>query len=29
MTPDGIVSDISNEAEGEAWCRAGLHLEGK
>ena len=29
MTPDGIVSDVSNEAEGEAWCRAGLHLEGK
>jgi hypothetical protein len=28
-TPDGVVSDISSEAEGEAWCRAGLHLEGK
>jgi hypothetical protein len=28
-TPDGVVSDISTGAEGEAWCRAGLHLEGK
>ncbi len=28
-TPGGVVSDISNEAQGEAWCRAGLHLEGK
>jgi hypothetical protein len=28
-TPDGVVSDISSEAEGEAWCRAGLHLKGK
>ena len=28
-TPDGIVSDIPTDAEGEAWCRAGLHLEGK
>jgi hypothetical protein len=28
-TPEGVVSDISNEAEGEAWCRAGLHLEGR
>jgi len=28
-TPDGVVSDIATEAEGEAWCRAGLHLEGK
>lgn len=26
-TPDGVVSDIATEAEGEAWCRAGLHLE--
>ena len=28
-TPEGVVSDISNDTEGEAWCRAGLHLEGK
>jgi len=28
-TPDGVVSEISDEAEDEAWCRAGLHLEGK
>ncbi|HZV82124.1 MAG TPA: hypothetical protein VFF53_08160 [Geobacteraceae bacterium] len=28
-SPDGIVSDIATETEGEAWCRAGLHLEGK
>jgi hypothetical protein len=28
-TPDGVVSDISNDTEGEAWCRAGLHLEGR
>lgn len=27
--PDGIVSDISNDTEGEAWCRAGLDLEAK
>jgi hypothetical protein len=29
MTRDGVVSDIVTDAEGEAWCRAGLHLEGK
>lgn len=28
QTPDGVVSDVSNAAEGEAWCRAGLHLKG-
>ena len=28
-TPEGVVSDISNDTEGEAWCRAGLHLEGR
>ena len=28
-TPAGEVSDISTEAEGEAWCRAGLHLKGR
>ncbi|NJD90595.1 MAG: hypothetical protein FIA91_03625 [Geobacter sp.] len=28
-TPDGIISDVSSDAEGEAWCRAGLHIEGK
>lgn len=28
-TPDGIVSESSSDAEGEAWCRAGLHIEGK
>jgi len=27
--PDGVVSDIATDTEGEAWCRAGLHLEGK
>jgi len=27
MTPEGGVSDISTDTEGEAWCRAGLHLE--
>lgn len=28
-TPDGVVSDISCDAEGDAWCRAGLHLKGR
>lgn len=28
-TPDGTLSEIVTQAEGEAWCRAGLHLEGK
>jgi len=28
-TPDGVVSDTVSNAEGEAWCRAGLHLDGK
>jgi hypothetical protein len=28
-TPGGIVSDAADETEDEAWCRAGLHLEGK
>ena len=28
-TPDGVVSDSLSNAEGEAWCRAGLHLDGK
>ncbi len=28
-TPDGTVNDRSCEAEGDAWCRAGLHLKGK
>lgn len=28
-TPDGVVSEVTSEAQGEAWCRAGLHLEGK
>jgi len=28
-TPDGVVSDIDTDTEGESWCRAGLHLEGK
>jgi hypothetical protein len=27
-TPDGVVSEISCSAEGDAWCRAGLHAEG-
>ena len=29
VTPSGEVSERVAEAEGEAWCRAGLHLEGK
>lgn len=28
-TPDGAVSDSLSNAEGEAWCRAGLHLDGR
>jgi hypothetical protein len=28
-TPDGSLSDSLSPAEGEAWCRAGLHLDGK
>jgi hypothetical protein len=28
QTPDGVVSETPCKAEGEAWCRAGLHLEG-
>ncbi len=28
ITPDGMVGDISSGAEGEAWCLAGLHLDG-
>jgi hypothetical protein len=28
-TPDGTVGDVADETEDEAWCRAGLHLEGK
>jgi hypothetical protein len=27
-TPDGIVSEISCDTKGEAWCHAGLHLFG-
>jgi hypothetical protein len=27
-TPDGIVSEFSCNTEGEAWCHAGLHLDG-
>jgi len=27
--PDGTVGDAADEMEDEAWCRAGLHLEGK
>jgi hypothetical protein len=27
-TPDGIVSEISCDTQGEAWCHAGLHLDG-
>jgi ADP-ribose pyrophosphatase YjhB (NUDIX family) len=27
--PDGTVGDVADETEDEAWCRAGLHLEGK
>jgi ADP-ribose pyrophosphatase YjhB (NUDIX family) len=27
--PDGTVGDRADETEDEAWCRAGLHLEGK
>jgi len=29
QTPDGFVGEISCKAAGEAWCRAGLHLEGR
>ena len=29
QTPTGEASDITTETEGEAWCRAGLHLEGR
>jgi len=28
-TPDGVIDDISCGTEGEAWCRAGLHSEGR
>lgn len=28
-TPDGELSDASVNAEGEAWCRAGVHLAGR
>jgi len=28
-TPDGVVVELPCEAEGEAWCRAGMHLEGR
>ena len=27
-TPDGIVSEISCNTKGEAWCHAGVHLDG-
>jgi hypothetical protein len=29
MVPGGEVSDVSSEAEGEAWCRAGQYIKGK
>jgi len=29
QTPEGVISDVSSKAAGEAWCRAGLHLEGR
>ncbi len=28
-SPEGVLGDSCCEAEGEAWCRAGLHLAGK
>lgn len=29
QTPEGVISDVPSKAAGEAWCRAGLHLEGR
>ena len=28
-TPDGVLGEVSCDAQGDAWCRAGLHLEGR